>query len=187
MAKKLFWKNKMASEDVGSLLISGRYYENDEPAEIHDGALVVIGNLEPHAYYEGVKDLNVRKIVAPATDTDVVAVVDIVNVSEGAIKGVTYREGVKTSDATQEAGYLVRTRVLSDYDSFTIGAGNIDGTPEEGKYLIPTANSTLFTVSDTEVAGKTNFYIEAKNPLIEGVIDTDDKYLVTVLPRKTAE
>lgn len=187
MAKKIFWKNRMASEDVGSFLVSGRYYADNAPAEIHDGALVVIGELEPHAYYTGVKDLNARKITAPAADTDVVAVVDIVNVSEGSIKGVTYREGVKTSDATQEAGYLVRTRILADYDSFTIGAGNIVGTPEEGKYLIPTANSTLFTVSNTEVAGKTNFYIETKNPLIEGVIDTDDKYLVTVLPRKAAE
>ena len=184
MAKKLFWKNRMASEDVGSLLISGRYYEDDAVAEIHDGALVVVGNLEPHAYYEGVKDLNVRKITAPEADTDNVAIVDIVNVSEGKIKGVLYREGIKTTDATQEAGIPVRVRVLSDFDSFTIGAGNIVGEAGEGKYLIPTADSTLFTVSATEVAGKRNFYIEAKNPLIEGFIDTDDKYLVTVLPIK---
>lgn len=187
MAKKLFWKNRMASEDVGSMLVSGRFYNDaDETAEIHDGALVVIGALEPHAYYEGVKDLNARKITAPANDTDVVAIVDIVNVSEGKIKGVTYREGIKTTDMTQEAGYLVRTRVLGDYDSFTVGAGNIIGTPEEGKYLIPTAGDTLFTVVDQQEVGKTCFYIEVKNPLIEGVIDTDDKYLCTVLPRKNA-
>ena len=51
MAKKIFWKNRMASEDVGSLLVSGRFYDgSNQTAEIHDGALVVIGNLEPHAY-----------------------------------------------------------------------------------------------------------------------------------------
>lgn len=187
MAKKIFWKNRMASEDVGSLLVSGRFYNgSNKTAEIHDGALVVIGNLEPHAYYEGVTDLNVRKITAPAEDTDRVAVVDIVNRSEGTIHDVTYREGIKTTDMTQGAGYLVRVRILAPYDSFTIGAGNIIGEPAKGKYLIPTAGSTLFTVSDSEVAGKTCFYIEAKNPLIEGVIDTDDKYLCTVLPRKNA-
>ena len=37
MAKKLFWKNQMLSEDVNSYLVSGKYYdEKDEAAEIHD-------------------------------------------------------------------------------------------------------------------------------------------------------
>lgn len=182
MAKKLFWKNQMASEDVNSLLISGRFYNDaDETAEIHDGAIVVIGDLENHALYDGVKDLNVRKITAPENDTDAIAIVDIVNVSEGKIKGVTYREGIKTTDMTQTAGVPVRVRVLKKLDSFNIGAGNIDGEPVVGEYLIPVAGSTLLAPSASKVEGKTCFKVEAKLNLVEGVIDTDIKYLCTAV------
>jgi len=182
MAKKLFWKNQMASEDVNSLLVSGRYYDTDgKIAEIHDGAIVVIGDLENHAIYEGVKDLNVRKITAPEASTDAIAIVDIANVSEGEIKGVVYREGIKTTDMTQEAGVPVRVRMLKKIDSFNIGAGNIEGTPVVGEYLIPQAGSTLLAPSATKVEGTTCFKVEAKLNLTEGVIDTDVKYLCTAV------
>jgi hypothetical protein len=182
MAKKLFWKNQMASEDVNSLLISGRFYNDEDViAEVHDGAIVVIGDLEDHALYEGVKDLNVRKITAPEATTDAIAIVDIVNVSEGEIKGVVYRDGIKTTDMTQTAGVPVRVRILKKYDSFNIGAGNIDGEPVEGEYLIPVAGSTLLAPSASKVEGTTCFKVEAKLPLTEGVIDTDVKYLCTAV------
>ena len=181
MAKKLFWKNQMVSEDVNAYLVSGRFYNtSDAVAEIHDGAVVVIDHLEPHALYEGMIDLNTRKITAPAKATDKIAIVDIVNVSEGKIAGVTYRDGIKTTDMTQEAGIPVRVRVLGITDSFTLGAGNIEGTPTVGKYLVPQANSTLFAPSETIVEGATCLKVEAKNPLIEGVLNTDEKYLCTV-------
>ena len=181
MAKKLFWKNQMASEDVNSLLISGRFYNEDAIAEIHDGAIVVIGDLEDHALYAGVKDLNVRKITAPEASTDAVAIVDIVNVSEGEIKGVVYREGIKTTDMKQTAGVPVRVRVLKKFDSFNIGAGNVDGEPVVGEYLVPVAGSTLLAPSATKVEGTTCFKVEAKLPLTEGMIDTDSKYLCTAV------
>lgn len=182
MAKKLFWKNQMASEDVNSYLVSGRFYnDEDVPAEIHDGAIVVIGDLEDHALYDGIKDLNVRKITAPAAETDAIAIVDIVNVSEGDIKGVVYREGIKTTDMTQVAGVPVRVRIVKKIDSFNIGSGNIDGEPVVGEYLIPQAGSTLLAPSATKVEGVTCFKIEAKLPLTEGVIDTDVKYLCTAV------
>ena len=182
MAKKLFWKNQMASEDVNSLLISGRFYDDsDAIAEVHDGAIVVVGDLEEHALYAGVKDLNVRKITAPESETDAIAIVDIVNVSEGKIKGVVYREGIKTTDMTQTAGVPVRVRVLKKFDSFNIGAGNVDGTPVVGEYLVPVAGSTLLAPSATKVENVTCFKVEAKLPLTEGVIDTDSKYLCTAV------
>lgn len=182
MAKKLFWKNQMASEDVNSYLVSGRFYDDsDKLAEIHDGAIVVIGDLEDHALYEGVKDLNVRKITAPENSTDAIAIVDIANVSEGEIKGVTYREGIKTTDMTQTAGVPVRVRIIKKIDSFNIGAGNIDGEPVVGEYLVPKAGSTLLAPSATKVEGTTCFKVEAKLPLTEGVIDTDFKYLCTAV------
>jgi hypothetical protein len=182
MAKKLFWKNQMASEDVNSLLISGRFYnDEDAVAEVHDGAIVVVGDLEDHALYAGVKDLNVRKITAPEAATDAIAIVDVVNVSEGAINGVVYREGIKTTDMKQQAGVPVRVRVFKKYDSFNIGAGNIDGTPVVGEYLIPVAGSTLLAPSAEKVEGTTCFKVEAKLNLTEGVIDTDYKYLCTAV------
>lgn len=187
MGKKLFWANNMASHDVNSLLVHGRFYDaNDEVVEIHDGAVVTVGNLEDHTLYDGLKDLNVRKVTAPAADTDLVAVVDIVNRGEGYINGVLYREGVKTADMTASAGTPVRVRILSAYDVCTIGSGNIVGEPAVGKYLIPTAGDTVWTVSDEFVDGKTNMYIEDDNPLVEGVVNTDVKYLCTVLPRTAA-
>jgi hypothetical protein len=186
MGKKLFWANNMASHDVNSLLIHGRFYDGDAVAEIHDGAVVKVGNLEDHTLYDGLKDLNVRKVTAPETDADLVAVVDIVNRGEGYINGVLYREGVKTAGMTASAGTPVRVRILSAYDVFTVGAGNISGEATVGKYLIPAAGETVWAVSDTYVAGVTNVYIEDENPLIEGVINTDTKYLCTVLPRTAA-
>ena len=181
MAKRLFWKNYMASEDVGSMLVHGRFYNDaDEQAEIFDGALVTIGDLEDHAFYAGVKDLNVRKIKFAEADTDEVAIVDIVERPHGDIMDVNYREGIKTAGMTAIAGLPVRVRILAKFDSFNIGAGNISGEPVVGEYLIPEAATGLWVPSATKVEGKTNVKVEAKNALTEGTIDTDVKYLCTV-------
>lgn len=182
MAKKLFWKNYMASEDVGSKLVHGKFYnDNDEQAPIFDGALVVIGDLEDHAYYAGVKDLNVRKIKFAEADTDEVAVIDLVERPHGDIMGVTYRQGIKTADMTEVAGIPVRVRIFDKFDSFNIGAGNINGEPVVGEYLIPEAGTGLWVPSATKVEGKTNVKVESQTALIEGVVDTDIKYLCTIV------
>ena len=93
MAKKYFWKHLMSSDYDGSKLVKGRFYADAAPAEVHDGAIVVVGGLEDHAVYTGMKDLDTRKITAPTAVTDSVAIVDLVNVSEGHIMGELYREG----------------------------------------------------------------------------------------------
>ena len=68
MAKN-FRKSLMMSEDVQSLLYTGRFYDNSNPAECDNGALVVQGAIEDHSVYNGLKDPNVHKITAPAADT----------------------------------------------------------------------------------------------------------------------
>ena len=182
MAKKLFWKNYMASEDVGSKLVHGRFYNDaDETAEIFDGALVTIGDLEDHAFYPGVKDLNVRKIKFATADTDEVAIVDIVERPNGDIMGVNYREGIKTAGMTALAGIPVRVRILDKLDSFNIGSGNIKGEAVVGEYLIPEANTGLWIPSAEKVEGKTTVKVEGTSPLTEGVVDTDVKYLCTIV------
>ena len=71
MAKQVFWKNLMSSEYDGSKLVNGKFYNAESnAAEIHDGALVVLGDLEESTIYTGVKEYNTRKITAPVEATD---------------------------------------------------------------------------------------------------------------------
>ena len=83
------------SKSVGvSQHVSGVFYNGeDNLASIHDGALVVIGDLEDHDVYPNTKDINKRKLTAPAADTDKVAIVDYVGVSQADVLGVVYRIG----------------------------------------------------------------------------------------------
>lgn len=178
---RMFQKNLMASEDVQSFLGSGVFYDGGSTAAIHDGAAVVIGDLEDHAVYSGIKDINVRKITAPSAATDVVAIVDYTNRSEGDIMGNTYREGVQTAGLEAPAGKVVRYRILAKHDSFYLATGNFVGVPAEGKYAIPTANSTLWTVAEEATTDGVCLKIETKKPLTEGTVNTDTLYFCTVV------
>lgn len=180
MAKKYFWKHLMSSDYDGSKLVKGRFYANNAPAEVHDGAIVVVGGLEDHAVYTGMKDLDTRKITAPTAVTDPVAIVDLVNVSEGQIMGELYREGIKTVGLVAPAGRVVRVRKLAVGDTFFLATGNFIGTPEVGAYAIPTANSTLLTIDDEVTAGALALVLEVALPLTEGTVNTDTKYLCRV-------
>jgi hypothetical protein len=183
MAKKLFWKNQMLSEDVNSYLVSGKYVdENGKVAEIHDGALVVVGDFINHAYYEGVKDLSCRTLTAPEAPTDEIVIVDLAERSHGEVMGVDYRIGRKTAGMTAIAGIPVRCRKLAKIDSFIIGAGNINGEAVVGEYLVPEGSgSTLFVPSVEKATEGICVKVETDMPLTEGVIDTDVKYLCTVV------
>lgn len=182
MAKQVFWKNLMSSEYDGSKLVNGKFYNaEDDAAEIHDGALVVLGDLEESTIYTGVKEYNTRKITAPVEVTDDVAIVDISNVTAGDIAGVTYRDGIKGTELVVAAGKPSRVRKLAKGDTFWVASGNFVSKPTEGKYAVPTANSTLFTpVSDKAVSG-TCFKVEYSKPLVEGAVNTDTMYLCTVV------
>ena len=90
---QLFQKVQMASEDVKSYLGTGVFYKENKEAPIHDGAVVVMGDLVDHDAYAGMKDINTRKITAPKAVTDKVVFVDYVGVSQADVMGVTYRIG----------------------------------------------------------------------------------------------
>lgn len=183
MAKKLFWKNQMLSEDVNSYLVSGKYVdENGEVAEIHDGAIVAVGAFIDHAYYAGVKDLSCREFKAPQSAEDDLVIIDVAERSHGDIMGVDYRIGRKTAGMVGEAGVPVRGRKLAKIDSFIIGAGNIEGKAVVGQYLVPKYNgSTLFVPAAEKATEGICVRVETDMPLTEGVIDTDIKYLCTVV------
>ena len=178
---KIFQKNLMASEDIQSFLGTGVFYNGDELAEIHDGAAVVIGDIEAHSVYNNLKDVNVRKITAPTSVTDKVAIVDYVNRSEGEIMGNLYREGYQTAGLVAPAGKQVRYRILKEQDSFYLGTDNFEGTPVVGKYAIPTVDSTLWTITDEKATEGVCLKIETTKPLTEGAVNTDTLYFCTVV------
>ena len=82
-----FAKIKMMSEDVNSLLLTGKFKANGQLARVEDGAIVVVGDLMDSTVYANNKDMNVFEISAPAADTDEVAIVDIVDVAKGDVYG----------------------------------------------------------------------------------------------------
>lgn len=84
---QLFAKIQMASEDVKSYLHTGVFYAEDEPAQVYDGAVVVVGELLDHDVYAGMKDMNKHKLTAPAATTDYVSVVDYVGVNKADVYG----------------------------------------------------------------------------------------------------
>lgn len=177
----IFQKNLMASEDVQVLLGSGVFYAEGEKAPIHDGALVEVGDIEAHSIYANLKDVNIRKITAPTAETKNYAIVDYVNRSEGEIQGVTYREGIKTAGLTAPAGKQVRYRVFDKHDTFYLGTDNFIGTPAVGKYAVPTAGDTLWTITDAIAEEGPCLKIETTKALTEGAVNTDTLYFCTVV------
>lgn len=171
---RLMQKIQMASEDVKSYLHTGVFYDNDALAPVADGACVVVGDLEDHDTYKNMKDINARKITAPKAQTDKVAIVDYVGVSQADVMGVIYRIGDKIAGLGGLAGEKVRVRDLKPIDEFWLSTGCFKGTPEVGKYAVPTVGDTLWTVSDTPVEGAVNLKIETTKALITGMVNDSD-------------
>lgn len=178
---KIFQKNLMASEDVKAYLGTGVFYKGAKQESIHDGAIVVVGDLEDHSVYAGIKDVNVRKLTAPAAATDKVVIVDYVGVSNGEIMGNTYREGVKTAGLTAPKGERVRYRVPQVGDTFYLGTGNFDKAPTIGQFAGVTATDTILTVEESAPVSGFGVKIEDKKTLTEGTVDTDTLYFCRVV------
>ena len=178
---KQFSHYKMSSEYDGSKLVSGYFYANDAVAAVEDGSIVVVGDVINHSVFTGMKDFDNRKVTYPTAITDKVAVVDYVGVAEGTIAGNLYREGIKTAGLTCPAGRPTRVRVLQAGDTFFTASGNFTGTPQAGKFAIPTANSGQWTVVDEAVDTSTCIKIEGSKPLTQGTVDADTLYFCTVV------
>lgn len=180
---RLMQKIQMASEDVKSYLHTGVFYDNDVQAPVADGACVVVGDLEDHDTYKNMKDINARKITAPKAQTDKVSIVDYVGVPKANANGVVYYIGEKLAGLGAEAGEKVRVRDLKTIDEFWLSTGCFKGTPEVGKYAVPTAGDTLWTVVDAPVEGAVNLKIETTKNLITGMVnDADMLFYCTVQP-----
>ena len=176
-----FRKGLMASEDIRTMLVTGAFYKDGERAEVMDGALVTIGDLEDHSIYEGEKDLNTRKIEAPAADTDPVGIVDYDGVSQGAIMDVLYRDGVKTYGLTCPATEKTRVRKLMKGDTFWTDEGNFASAPTVGQYAVPTASDVKWTPAGSAETTKTCVKVELKRSVTEGTVNTHTEYFCTVV------
>lgn len=140
----------MASESVQSYLTSIKYQKDGEYAEIHDGALVVRGELAPNDPYNvsgvtDMKDDNVYIATAPAALTDEVVIVDLAEVSQGVIAGNTYKIGIKLVGLVCEAGYPARARIPMKHDKYWLSGDCFESAPTVGQYATATVGSTLHT------------------------------------------
>ena len=174
---KIFQKSLMASEDVKSLLVSGKYFVDDTATEIEDGAIVAIGDLIDNVAYTGRKDHNVRKIAAPAATTDEIGFVDLAEISQGEIMGNVYKMGYKTAGLTAPAGIPVRVRKVVDGDMFFLGADNFDTVPTIGQYAIVEPGMTTLTVTD-DISSYEGIYVKIEDieALTQGTVASDMIY-----------
>ena len=169
-----FAKIKMMSEDVNSLLLTGKFKANGQLARVEDGAIVVVGDLMDSTVYANNKDMNVFEIGAPAADTDEVA--------KGDVYGQAWREGVRTDSLFAEPGQPVRVRILKKYDRFELSADGFKSEPTVGKYAVIEASGTKLVPSEeAPAAGKFGGKIEMAKDFVIGQTVAGKKYYCRVL------
>lgn len=153
MAIKVFACAEMASEDVQSYCVSAKFYADDAYAKIHDGALVVLGDLDTNDAY-GTPDYNIYKATKPTAVADDVVIVDLGGINEATVQGNIMKIGNKLVDLEAGEGIAVRCRRLIKGDRMWMGRGLFTAVPTVGQFAGTTANNTLLTPSqDAPAAG----------------------------------
>lgn len=174
---KIFQKIIMGSEFDVNMLKAGVFHDAEGvESEVEDGAFVSILEPMPHDLYEGLKDLNARKITAYDEEAPIYGFIDYVGVSHGDILGVNYREGIKIAGTYPCAGERVRVRMLALGDEFWLGDENFSGTPDESnKYAIPEAGETTMSVTGSMPDSGLCLEIEDSKDLIMGQVNEGSK------------
>lgn len=147
-----FYQGLMASESVQSYVGSLKFKANGDYAEIHDGALVVLGDLADSVSYDGTKDDNVYEAEAPKAVTDEVVIVDLAEISQGVIAGNNYKMGIKLVGLRCMPGYAARYRHPMKNDRFWVSGDCFDKAPEVGKFAGVKAKDTHFAALDEKAA-----------------------------------
>ena len=147
-----FYQGLMASESVQSYVGSLKFKANGDYAEIHDGALVVLGDLADSVSYDGTKDDNVYEAEAPKAVTDEVVIVDLAEISQGVIAGNNYKMGIKLVGLRCLPGYAARYRHPMKNDRFWVSGDCFDTATEVGKFAGVKANDTHFAALDVKAA-----------------------------------
>lgn len=130
--------DRMSGTEDSSQLLSVRFYdENDEVADIENGAVVVYGDLLPN-------EREIRKATTPTGSETLKEIALIANPE------LIYDESVRhpLGDYINKAGEAIRAYRLHQNDGFSLTAEGFDGTPAKGKYVVLDAGTKL-KVSDT--------------------------------------
>lgn len=167
MAIKVFACAEMASENVQSYCVSAKFYANGAYAKIHDGALVVLGDLDTNDAY-GTPDYNIYKATAPTAVTDDVVIVDLGGINEATVQGNIMKVGNKLVDLEAGEGVAVRCRRLMKGDRMWMGRGLFTAAPTVGQFAGTTANSTLYTPSQSAPASGLKLKVLASKGLTVG-------------------
>ncbi len=167
MAIKVFACAEMASEDVQSYCVSAKFYADDAYAKIHDGALVVLGDLDTNDAY-GTPDYNIYKATKPSAVADDVVIVDLGGINEATVQGNIMKIGNKLVDLEAGEGIAVRCRRLIKGDRMWMGRGLFTAAPTVGQFAGTVANSTLFAPSAQAPAAGLSVKILASKGLTVG-------------------
>ena len=133
--------DRMSGTEDSSQLLSVRFFDdNDEPAAIENGNVVVYGDLI--TYNNGgvvTQEREVRKATTPA-GTETLAEIALVANPE-----LIYDESRRhpLDDYINEAGQEIRAYRLHQNDGFSVTAEAFSGTPEKGKYVVLGATTKL--------------------------------------------
>lgn len=171
--KETFFASLMESQFNGAALRSARYQVNGVDADIHDGALVTLGDLAVSKLYGNVygaeiKDYNVYLATAPAKDTDKIVLVDLDEISQGVIAGNVYKEGIKLDGLRCLAGYPARVRVPHSGDTYFVSGDCFVSEPTVGQYATATVGDTHYTPAAEAAEGKFCVKIQAVKDFVVG-------------------
>ena len=167
MAIKVFACAEMASENVQSYCVSAKFYADDAYAKIHDGALVVLGDLDTNDAY-GTPDYNIYKATKPAAATDDVVIVDLAGINEATVQGNIMKIGNKLVNLEAGEGIAVRCRRPIKGDKMWMGRGLFTAAPTVGQFAGTTAGSTLYTPSQEAPAAGLKLKVLASKGLTVG-------------------
>lgn len=167
MAIKVFACAEMASEDVQSYCVSAKFYADDAYAKIHDGALVVLGDLDTNDAY-GTPDYNIYKATKPAAASDDVVIVDLAGINEATVQGNVMKIGNKLVDLEAGEGIAVRCRRPVKGDRMWMGRGLFTAAPTVGQFAGTTAGNTLYTPSQEAPAAGLRLKVLASKGLTVG-------------------
>lgn len=172
---KVFDMGIMACENVqawnGTLKFGTGSDSSFEPAEVTDGAFVMLGGLADDAVYAGMRDYDCYYAYAPDATTytaEEIAVVDLAEVMGGVVGGNYYKIGAKTVGLVGQAGYPMRYRKMHKGDKFWLGAGCFTDIPTVGAYAKLTANAVELTPADEAPVSGFAVVIRASKPLAQG-------------------
>lgn len=174
---KVFDMGSMAAQNIMAWNLTCKFGTGSdssfEPAEVTDGAFVILGGLADDEVYNGQKDWNTTLCYAPNSTTyeakDIVAL-DLAEIDGGVINGNYYKIGAKTVGLTAPAGAIVRGRRLYKGDKFWLGADNFTDTPTVGGYAGLTAGAVELTPADEAPEAGFAVAIRASKPLAQGTL-----------------